>query len=141
MAGQGVLLDTCALISLIQGRLRPSAMQAVVAAVMQGALFVSPVSAWEIGMLSLPKGTRPALRFLPDPAAWFANVMARPGVRPATLTAGIGIAESYLPGTLHNDPADRLLVATARSLDVSLLTSDGKILAYAAQGHVGAVGC
>jgi PIN domain nuclease of toxin-antitoxin system len=46
-----------------------------------------------------------------------------------------------LPGELHADPADRLLIATARQLGVPLVTRDRRILDYAAQGHVDAIPC
>ena len=46
-----------------------------------------------------------------------------------------------MPGTLHRDPADRLLIATARDLGAPLVTRDARILAYAAQGHLDAIPC
>jgi PIN domain nuclease of toxin-antitoxin system len=46
-----------------------------------------------------------------------------------------------LPGKLHRDLADRLLVATARDLGARLVTRDERILAYAAQGHLDAIPC
>ncbi len=48
---------------------------------------------------------------------------------------------SSLPGNFHRDPADRLLIATARELKVPLVTRDRRILDYAAQGHVDAIAC
>jgi len=41
-----------------------------------------------------------------------------------------------LPGDFHADPADRILVATARAENATLVTRDEKILAYAQAGHV-----
>ena len=104
-------------------------------------IFVSPVSAWEVGLLSNPRGNRPALRFLPDPKSWFAAVMARPGIVAAPLTPDMAVDGSFLPGTLHGDPADRLLIATARHLRLPLVTRDTKIIAYPGQGHVSVVPC
>ena len=52
----------------------------------------------------------------------------------------IGLAASALPD-FHQDPADRLLVATARALDVPILTRDRKILDYAEAGRVKAIAC
>jgi PIN domain nuclease of toxin-antitoxin system len=103
-------------------------------------LLVSPVSAWEIGLLSRPD--RPAtIRFLPDPKTWFARFLAAPGVRETSLTPDIAIDSSHLPGPLHGDPADRLLIATARHLGVPIVTRDRHILDYAAHGHVRVVAC
>jgi len=92
-------------------------------------------------MLGNPRGLRPALQFLPDPKAWFAKVMAAPGLREAALTPAIAVDASYLPGSVHGDPADRLLIATARHLGVPIVTRDAKIIAYAGQGFVQVVAC
>ena len=140
-ASSGVLLDTCAVVWLANGDLREPAVGSIVAAGRGDGVFVSPVSAWEVGMLSNPRSNRPALQFLPDPKTWFAKVMARVVVREAALTAEIAIDAAYLPGDMHGDPADRLLVATARHLGVPLVTRDAKIIAYATQGFVRVLPC
>jgi PIN domain nuclease of toxin-antitoxin system len=59
----------------------------------------------------------------------------------APLTPEIAIAAAWLPDPLHGDPADRLLIATARDLAVPMITRDAKILDYARQGHIQAVLC
>ena len=46
-----------------------------------------------------------------------------------------------LPDLAHRDPADRMLIATARAHDLTLITRDRAILAYAALGHVRAIEC
>ncbi len=136
-----VLLDTCAVIWLANGdRLQNEADSAIFNAALADGVFVSPISAWEIGMLSRPKAGR-SIVFLPDPATWFARFMAGPAIKPATLTAEIAIAASGLPAPLHGDPADRLLIATARRLAMPIVTRDAKIIAYAAAGHVSAIAC
>ena len=138
----GVLLDTCAVIWLANGDPLPiQVINAIMEAAMAAGVFISPISAWEVGMLSNPRGSRPALRFLPDPKAWFAKVMKGPGIREATLTPGIAIDASSLPGSVHGDPADRLLIATARHLNVPIVTRDNKIIAYAEQGLVQVLAC
>lgn len=138
----GVLLDTCAVIWLANGDPLPAeAIEAIMLAATSAHVFVSPISAWEVGMLSNPRGARPALHFLPDPKTWFAKVMAGPAICEAALTPGIAIDASHLPGSLHGDPADRLLIATARHLGIPIVTRDAKIIAYAGQGHVEAVPC
>ena len=67
--------------------------------------------------------------------------MAMPAIRAAEFDGDIAIEAAMLPGDFHRDPADRLLVATARLLDLTIVTSDAKILAYAAAGHVRAIAC
>lgn len=54
----------------------------------------------------------------------------------ADLTPDIFIASSFLPGKPPNDPADRILIATARELAATLVTRDRAIIAYGEQGNV-----
>lgn len=117
------------------------AIQAILAASRDDGVYVSPVSAWEIGMLSNPRKGRPALTLLPDPKTWFTNVLAGPSIRDAPLTFDIAIDASTLPGDLHSDPADRLLIATARHLQIPIVTRDAKIIAYGKQGFVDVWAC
>ena len=104
-----VLLDTCAVIWLANGdALASSATAAILHAGAADGIFVSPVSAWEVGLLSKPKaGRNLAVQFMPDPKTWFARVMAGPGLREASLTSEIAIDASFLPVELHGDPQRR----------------------------------
>jgi PIN domain nuclease of toxin-antitoxin system len=132
-----LLLDTCAAIWLVtRAPMAPTARKAIVAAALDGGVLLSPATAWEIGLLS-----RRGVQFLPDPKAWFGTLLGMAGVRLAALTPEIAIDSSLLPGAVHGDPADRMLIATARSLGVPIVTRDRLILAYAKAGHVGAVAC
>ena len=140
---RAVLLDTCAVIWLANGD--PLAGPAVAAITNAGAtegVFVSPISAWEVGLLSKPEaGRRLAVQFIPDPKTWFANLMAGPAIWQASLTPEIAIDASYLPGNFHGDPGDRFIVATARHLGVPIVTRDRRIMAYAQEGHVQVIAC
>jgi PIN domain nuclease of toxin-antitoxin system len=142
-ASGSVLLDTCAVIWLANGdRLRQQAVDAIVAAGLSGSILVSPVSAWEVGLLARPRGRDHAPpQFLPDPKTWFARVMAGPGIRPAPFTPEIAIDASHLPGEVHGDPADQMIVATARHLGIPVVTRDARILAYARRGHLAVIRC
>ena len=136
-----VLLDTCALIWLAEGTaMEDEALAAIAHAAGAEGVLISPISAWEIGLLSRPKAGR-GVTFLPDPATWFSRVMAAPSVRLAPFTTAIAITASRLPEPLHADPADRLLIATARALAMPIVTRDGKIIAYGVAGHVAVVPC
>jgi PIN domain nuclease of toxin-antitoxin system len=138
-----VLLDTCAVIWLANGDpMLPQAMLAIRAAGFAQAIHVSPISAWEIGLLSRPRPNRSAeLHFQPDPKAWFARFMSGPGIREASFTPDIAIEASHLPGELHGDPADRLIIATARHFGLPVITRDRKIIAYGETGFVGVIPC
>jgi PIN domain nuclease of toxin-antitoxin system len=67
--------------------------------------------------------------------------LAYPGVRLTLLSPEIAIESSFLPPPMHGDPADRLLIATARALGIPIVTRDRRILNYAAAGFVAAVPC
>lgn len=139
----GVLLDTCAVIWLANGdALASSATAAILHAGAADGIFVSPVSAWEVGLLSKPRaGRNLAVQFMPDAKTWFARVMAGPGLREASLTSEIAIDASFLPGELHGDPADRLIVTSARHLGVPVVTRDRRIIAYGRVGYVQVIPC
>ncbi len=105
-------------------------------------VFVSTISAWEIGLLRRPRPNRLAVpQFRPDPKTWFSNFLAQPGVREASLTAAIAIDSSHLPGDFHADPMDRLIVTTARHIGAPEVTRDTKIIAYAEAGYIDVIRC
>lgn len=138
-----VLLDTCAVIWLANGDPLPADVLArIVKAGLAGGVYVSTASAWEIGILSRPRpGRDGGVRFLPDPKTWFARFMAGPAIKEAAITRDIAIDASWLPGELHGDPGDRLVIATARHLGVPVVTRDRRIIAYGEAGHADVIPC
>jgi PIN domain nuclease of toxin-antitoxin system len=77
------------------------------------------------------------LRLVTGPEEWIRGAVDAGGIRIAELSPEIAIDAGSIPRTALGDPIDRLLVATARSADATLLTSDARILAYAtATGRV-----
>ena len=138
---RAVLLDTCAIIWLSTGELKGGILDLLIHAGAAGGVFVSPVSAWDIGMLATSSAGPMRVDFLPDPVRWWERVVSQPMLRIAPLTAAAAIEASRLPQPLHNDPGDRLLIATARELNIPVVTRDRKILDYASLGHVQALDC
>ncbi len=134
-----LLLDTCACIWIMEDAdLSDAAVDAIDLASDEGEVVsVSHITAWEMGML-VSRGRMPAVT---SPAAWFKGLTALDGVRPLLLTPDILIASTALPGTPPNDPADRIIIATARELGLTIVTRDRLILAYAEAGHVLALAC
>ena len=133
-----LLLDTCALIWLSDGTLDDSpARPEIEAAATAGRLRVSVTSAWEIGLLS----SAGRIDFLPDAKTWFQIATDFPGLDLAPITSAIAIDASNLPGELHRDPADRLIIATARHLGAHVVTRDRRIIEYGASGHVSVLAC
>lgn len=116
----------------------PQAEAAIDEAAGQGRpLRLSQITAWELGLLER-SGRAPMTR---SPHAIFQSFLQLPGVRAEQLTAEILIDSSMLPGELHGDPADRIIIATARALDLTVVTRDRHILNYADKGHVRALEC
>jgi len=99
-------------------------------------LLISVISCWEIALLA----ERGRLSLSLETSLWIERNLNRPGVRWAQLEPAISIDSVRLPGSFHNDPADRWLVATARHYGIPLLTADRLILAYSGtQGHVATI--
>jgi PIN domain nuclease of toxin-antitoxin system len=139
---RALLLDTHAAIWLAEGQLSNSVLTQVISAGLADGVFVSPVSAWEVGLLARPRRDgQPKVDFMPDPQAWFAALLTKPIIKEAPLSPAAAIESSFLPGPFHGDPADRLLIATARTMGIPMLTRDKRILAYAKLGHMHAVRC
>lgn len=136
---QPLLLDTCALVFVTEkARLAAAAVETLRAADEGGGItYISPISAWEIGMLT----SRRRLQLLIRPERWFANLFDAPDVQLADMSPDLLIASSFLPGSPPRDPTDRIIAATARELGATLITRDRALLEYGAQGHMNVVEC
>ena len=135
----GLLLDTCAVMWTAQGDPlhEPAASELPKACERGESLLVSPITAWEVAML-VAKG-RMALALNPD--LWFERFCDLPGVTLAAMPPSVLVASTTLPGQTPGDPADRILIATARAFGYVLVTRDEKILEYGAHGHVQVLAC
>lgn len=90
-------------------------------------LGVSVISCWEVA--KLVEGGRITL---PLPVGeWIAKALAYPGVRLLELSPQVAVESTQLPGIFHRDPADQIIVATARLYGCPLVTMDQKIRSYA----------
>ncbi len=86
----------------------------------QNELWLSPISTWE----ALTLHHKGRVQLSGELTAWVAHATA--GIREAPLTHEIMIAARQL--SLHQDPSDRMLVATALVLDLTLVTADPRLL-------------
>lgn len=129
-----VVLDTHSLVWLMQGseRIGPLSRALIVAAAETDAVFVAAVSAWEIAMLV----AKDRLALDRDVGEWLDTALRLPGLRLAALDPLVAVDSTRLPGEVHGDPADRLIIATARRHAAVLITDDRLILQYGAAGHV-----
>ena len=92
----------------------------------QTGLAVSAISCWEVAKL-----VEYGRLILPSPVSdWLRQALDYPGVRLIELSPRICVESTELPGTFHRDPADQIIVATARVLDAPLFTVDSKIKSY-----------
>ena len=122
------VLDTCAWLWLCA---EPAKLSRRAQSVMQrerrrAGLIVSVFSAWEIAKL-VQKGK---LRFSVPCRDWIAEASRAAGVTLHPLTPEICVESTELPGIFHGDPADQIIVATARLLAAPVVTADREILDY-----------
>lgn len=129
-----IVLDTHAFIWVLQDepRLGPKARDLVVKAPADGSFGVAAITLWEIATL-VDKGRLGLTR---DVGEWVETALALLSVRLLPIEPGIALDSVRLPGKFHADPADRLIIATARHWDAALLTADAAILGYGISGNV-----
>jgi PIN domain nuclease of toxin-antitoxin system len=133
-----LLLDTNAAIWLSRDELKASASEKLDEAARTGvATWLSPMTAWEVGLLV----SHNRLSLGVTPQRWFARILAMPNVHLAALSPDILMASSFLPGKPPRDPADRILLATARDLGATLVTRDRALLKYGEEGQVSTIAC
>ena len=126
-----LLLDTHVWLWSVDGDTRKiarRARQSLARAESSEIIRISPVSLFELTALH----TLGRVRLARPVEQWIDEALEAAGVRIAELSPSIAIDAGCIPRDALADPLDRLLVATARRLDATLLTSDARILDYAA---------
>lgn len=121
------LLDTCAILFIAENTpdLSPATFQLIDAAP-AGEVFVSAISVAELACLQ----ERKKITLKQHWRAWWDALLKRTAWTCLPVTAEI-LAEAYsLPPPIHRDPADRILIATARLERLTLVTTDGKLIGY-----------
>ena len=89
-------------------------------------ILISSISTWEVALLVAKK----RLRLTLDLTDWIAKSEALPFITFIPVDNSVAIKSVNLPQPLHNDPADRIIIATAISMGALLITKDEKILKY-----------
>jgi PIN domain nuclease of toxin-antitoxin system len=102
------------------------AKKAVSAAVKEKSVLISSISAWEVALLVIKKRLTLSL----DVTDWIAKSEGLPFIQFIAVSNSIAIKSVNLPQPLHPDPADRIIIATALSAGVPLVTKDKKLLNY-----------
>ena len=137
MPDVGLVIDTHVWLWLESDpdRLSEQARSRIERAAQVGKLWVSVMSVWEIGMLV----AKDRIRLSMPVDEWVRQASATPGMQMLGVVPEIALESTRLPDGPHGDPVDRLLMASARVHNLTLITADEKILAYADQGHLKAL--
>lgn len=123
-----IVLDTHALVWWVNDpqQLSETARSTLEVARKDHAVYVSCISSWEIALLV----QRKRLQLAMDVRDWLARCEALPFVTFVPVSTAIAVESTRLSDFPHNDPADRIIVATAMSLGAKLITRDEKIQRY-----------
>lgn len=127
-------MDTHVLIWLVNdsGRIGAQARAIIDEAAHNEQLFVSAITPWEIALLQ----SKGRLGLNRDVGDWITTALAESGTYLSALKPEIAVNSTRLPETFHADPADRIIVSTARYYGDILITEDHAILDYATKGHL-----
>ncbi len=135
---RSILLDTCAALRVVTDEISESAAGAMGEARDCGlSIYVSPISAWEIGNLARKGRFRSSY----TPHRWFDLLMTLPNFVLAELTPKVLLDSSTLPQFPYGDPADRIIAATAREYGFTVMTRDRPLLDYGRQGYLSVIEC
>lgn len=124
-----IVLDTHVLVQWINGPtklLSIAARRAIEQELHGGEILVSSISAWEVALLV----SRGRLHLSIDVGDWLAILGELEFLRFIPVDNEIAMKSTQLPGDLHKDPADRMIVATSRVFASPLVTADQKLLDY-----------
>ena len=131
----GYLLDTHLWLWFQEGdrdRIEPALIEEIDRWQRQGKVFVSDASVWEIALLV----ARRRILLSTAPEDWMRTGTEDGGFRLLELSTEVLVESTRLPGELHRDPADRMLLATAMVHDLTLVTRDKAMVRYGKQGFV-----
>jgi PIN domain nuclease of toxin-antitoxin system len=123
-----ILMDTHAWVYFVSepARLSKKAEASIDQALRKNEILISSISAWEVALLVSKK----RLELTMDVSEWISASEKLPFVRFVPIDNTIAVRAVYLPPTLHNDPADRIIIATAMKYGAPVITMDKKILNF-----------
>jgi PIN domain nuclease of toxin-antitoxin system len=134
----GILLDTCAIIWIANGdNLKNNAFEIIAEAQNIDECYISPISAWEIAHLV----NKRKINLSMPTQDWFNSICKIDGIKLADLSPKILMSSVEIDSAIHQDPADRIIIATARAMNLTLISRDGLIKKYAKQGFLKFLEC
>lgn len=137
LTSEPLLLDTHVWIWVAENltaNLSVSCQESIRLARQEGRLLVSVISVWEVANLDAKK----RIALFTNCRDWV-DLGLRQNIELVDLSPEIAIDSTRLPDGFHADPADRILVATARNRNAILITADRAILEYSRSKHVRAL--
>ncbi|MGB0053846.1 MAG: type II toxin-antitoxin system VapC family toxin [Terracidiphilus sp.] len=128
-----MLVDTHTVLWMVEDhpRLGAEARKMLNRAAREDRIAVSAITPWEIALLV----SKNRIDLHRDPMEWVSITLSLPGVHLQPLEPEIAVASTRLPFEVHPDPADRILVATARHLGATFVTADQALLALSKKGY------
>lgn len=134
---KGLLLDTHVWIWYVLGskEIDKTLRKEIGNAIKNNRIYISAISLWEITML---ESKRRIILEMPC-LEWIKNAINFTHAQVLQLIPEIAVESCYLPDAFHDDPADRLIVATARVEALPIVTRDSRILEYSKRKHISVI--
>jgi PIN domain nuclease of toxin-antitoxin system len=133
MPAPSLLLDTHVFIWFAIGENLPSSIVKMIEKAQKDSkVFLSDISSWETSMLAMKN----RISISSDPLVWIKEAISKMGVQMLRLLPEVVVDSCRLPNWEHKDPADRIITATARYHDLTIVTADKKIIDYGKTGNV-----
>ncbi len=114
------------------GRISAEARKKIGEAESRSGLWIASMSLWEVAMLD----SRGRVEVEPDALSWMRRSLAGPSRAVAPITPEIAVLSTRLPDAPVADPIDRILLATARVENMTLVTADRKLIDYGKRNHL-----
>jgi PIN domain nuclease of toxin-antitoxin system len=130
-----IVLDTHIFLWLINGNNEITTsgfLPTINKAIKDNSIIIPAISLWEISMLV----AKQRIVLHKNTLDWLKTATSAPGISVYPISPEVAYESTILPGAFHGDPADRLIVATTRVINGTLLTFDKEILAYSKHGFV-----
>lgn len=130
-----IVLDTHIFLWLINGNkeITTSGYLSVInKAIKYNSIIIPAICLWEISMLV----SKQRIILHENTLDWLKNATSAPGISVYPISPDVAYESTILPGAFHGDPADRMIVATTRVINGTLLTFDKEIITYSKHGFV-----